>query len=241
MVSGTVTELENTIGYAFQNSELLLRATTHSSYCRESGVSAGEPSNEQMEFLGDAVLGFLVSEALVEQFPDYSEGQLSKRKAHLVSASHLHQVAQRIALGQFLRMGKGEEQSGGRAKKTLLADALEALIAAIDLDGGLESARRFVRQWILGSVDWQQIQVVDHKSELQEFLQGQRAPQPRYVVVREKGPEHHKVFTVRVQVGATRLAQADGDSKKAAQQAAAQIALERLKRNEVGTGNRKTD
>ena len=231
-----VTELEKTIGYTFQNSELLLRAATHRSYCRETSA-AGQPSNEQMEFLGDAILGFLVSEALVEQFPDYSEGQLSKRKAHLVSALHLHEVAQHIALGQFLRLGKGEEQSGGRAKKTLLADALEALVAAIYLDRGLEPARQFVQHWILGSVNWQQIPVADYKSELQEFLQGQGAPQPHYLVVKERGPEHHKIFTVRVLVGTKRLAQADGDSKKAAQQAAAQIALARLRRDTIGAGN----
>ncbi|MBI4465110.1 MAG: ribonuclease III [Acidobacteria bacterium] len=241
MTSGNMTDLENTIGYSFQNPELLLRATTHRSYGRESSVFAGEPPNEQMEFLGDAVLGFLVSEALVEQFPDYSEGPLSKCKAHLVSASYLHQVAQQIALGQFLRLGKGEEQSGGRTKRTLLADALEALVAAIYLDGGLEPTRRFVRHWVLGSLDWQQIQVADYKSELQEFLQGQGAPQPRYLVIRERGPEHHKVFTVRVQVGTKRLAQAEGDNKKAAQQAAAQIALAQLRRDAVGTGNHQTD
>ncbi|MBI3894593.1 MAG: ribonuclease III [Acidobacteria bacterium] len=236
-----MTELENTIGYSFQNPERLLRAITHRSYCRESSATAEESSNEQLEFLGDAILGFLVSEALVEQFPDYTEGELSKRKAHLVSAAHLYPVAQQIALGQFLRLGKGEEQSGGREKRTLLADALEALVAAIYLDSGLEKTRQFVRRWILGSVDWGQIQVVDYKSELQEFLQGQRAPQPRYVVVREKGPEHRKIFTVRVQVGTRRLAEAEGDSKKAAQQAAAQIALAHLRRNAFDTRDHETD
>ncbi|MBI4459502.1 MAG: ribonuclease III [Acidobacteria bacterium] len=232
-------ELEDAIGYSFRTPELLLRAITHRSYLRESRV-AGEASNEQMEFLGDAILGLAISEALLGRFPSYSEGQLSKWKAHLVSASHLHEVALRIGLGPFLRLGRGEERSGGRSKKTLLADAVEALIAAIYLDSGLEAARQFVRRWCLESVDWEQTQVVDFKSELQEFLQGQRAPQPRYVVVREKGPEHHKVFMVRVQVGALRLGQAQGDSKKAAQQAAARIALEQLRRNAVGTGSSQT-
>lgn len=241
MVSGNLAELENTIGYSFQNSKLLLQAVTHSSYCREPAVQPGELFNEQMEFLGDAILGFLVSKALVERFPDDAEGFLSKRKAHLVSEAHLYQVARRIAMGQFLRLGKGEEQTGGRVKKALLADALEALIAAIYLDGGLEPTRRFVHRWILESVDWQQVPSVDYKSELQEFLHEIHSPQPRYIIVREQGPEHHKVFTVQLEVGGTRLAQAEGESKKAAQQAAAQIALARLRSKEVGTRNHKTD
>lgn len=241
IASSSFSELEKTVGYSFENHTLLVRALTHRSHAQESAAPEGKLPNEQMEFLGDAILGFLVSEALVEQFPDYSEGRLSKLKAHLVSAAHLHPVAQKIALGRFLFLGKGEEQSGGRTKKTLLVDALEALVAAIYLDGGVEPAREFVHRSVLESVDWQQIQSVDYKSELQEFLQGKHAPPPRYVVVREQGPEHHKVFTVQIRLGGEPLAQAEGDSKKAAQQAAAQIALAKLKENSFGVRDPETD
>ena len=237
MSAGRLTDLETTVGYCFRNPELLLRALTHRSHAQESPRGEGNLPNEQLEFLGDAILGFLVSEVLVSQFPDYSEGRLSKLKAHLVSATHLHAVAQRIALGRFLRLGKAEEQTGGRAKKTLLVDALEALVAAIYLDGGLDPAREFVQRWILGLVELQQVRTADYKSELQELLQEWHEPQPRYVVVRERGPEHHKVFTVELRVGAEPLAQAEGDSKKSAQQAAAQVALARLREKRIGIRN----
>lgn len=236
----TLADLERVIGVRFRNHELLLRALTHRSYLQE-GSGAGENlPNEQMEFLGDAILGFLVSEALVEQFPAHSEGRLSKLKAYLVSAANLHTIAQRMALGRFLRLGKGEEQSGGRSKKALLVDTLEALVAAVYLDGGVGAAREFVHRWVLEPVDWQRIQTTDYKSELQELLQEWHAPQPRYVVIREEGPEHNKVFTIQIRVGSERLAEAEGESKKAAQQAAAQIALIRLRENPFGIGNRKT-
>ena len=140
------------IGYPFQDRRLLVQSLTHSSRIQEvSGTE--ELSNEQLEFLGDSILGFLVADVLVRRFPDYSEGQLSKLKAYLVSASHLVRAAQRISLGDFLRLGKGEERSGGRQKKAILVDALEALVAAIYLDGGMEPAREFVSRWILDGVD----------------------------------------------------------------------------------------
>ena len=233
-------DLETAIGYSFQNPSRLVRALTHRSHAQEAAATERIAPNEQMEFLGDAILGFLVSEDLVTQFPDWSEGKLSKRKAQLVSAAHLYPVAQRIALGQFLRLGKGEEQSGGRAKKTLLVDALEALVAAIYLDGGMEPARALVRRFVLESINWEQVPTVDYKSELQELLQAKHAPPPRYVVVRERGPEHQKVFTVQIRLRGEELAQADGDSKKAAQQAAAQIALAKLREISLENGNRKT-
>lgn len=233
-------ELEQTIGYSFRNRALLVQALTHRSHAQESAGANGSGPNEQMEFLGDAILGFLVSEALVERLPDCAEGRLSKLKAHLVSSAHLHSVAQAIELGRFLLLGKGEEQSGGRTKKTLQVDALEALVAAVYLDGGLEVVRRFVQRHILDSVHWDQMQPVDYKSELQEFLQGRREPPPRYVVVRERGPEHHKIFTVEIRLRGEELAQAEGDSKKAAQQAAAQLALAKLRENRIGHPDRET-
>jgi len=233
-------DLEGAIGYSFRNRSLLLRALTHRSHAQESPDEGSLP-NEQLEFLGDAILGFLVSEALVERFPNWSEGKLSKLKAHLVSATHLLSAAQRIALGRFLRLGKGEEQSGGRAKKTLLVDALEALVAALYLDDGLDPARAFVRRLLLDSGSWDAARTVDFKSALQELLQSRHVPPPRYVVVGERGPEHHKVFTVQIRLRGEELAQADGDTKKAAQQAAAQIALSRLKEMPIDAGDRKSN
>lgn len=240
MTAAENAELEQAIGYSFRDPALPVRALTHRSRARESSGTNGTFPNEQMEFLGDAVLGFLISEALVERFPECAEGRLSKLKAHLVSTTHLHSVAQNIALGRFLLLGKGEEQSGGRTKKTLLVDALEALMAAIYLDGGLEAIRTFVLRFVLDPIAWDPTQAVDYKSELQEFLQGRRDPPPHYIVVRERGPEHHKIFTVQIRLrGGEELAQADGDSKKAAQQAAAQIALAKLREIPIGQADGK--
>jgi len=239
--SGGLEDLETAIGYCFQNPQLLVQSLTHSSRRQEASRPEEESSNEQMEFLGDSILGFLVSDVLVQRFPGFSEGQLSKLKAHLVSAMHLYPAAQKIALGRFLRLGKGEERSGGRTKKALQVNALEALVAAVYLDGGLEPARSFVKRWILGGMDGEPIQTADYKSELQELLQRWHAPQPRYVVARERGPEHNKVFTVQVRMGSERLAEAEGDSKKAAQQAAAQIALAKLREKQFDNEDRKTN
>jgi ribonuclease-3 len=225
-------ELEDAIGYRFANPEWLLRALTHRSHAEEVASGAGELANEQLEFLGDSILGFLVSEALVNRFPAEREGRLSKLKAHLVSAAHLHPVADRLAIGRHLLLGRGEEQSGGRHKRALLVDTVEALVAALYRDGGIAPARQFVRQWIVDAVDWEQFPVADFKSELQEWLQQRRVSAPQYRVVREKGPEHEKVFTVELRIGGEQMARADGSSKKAAEQAAAQAALSRLRERE---------
>jgi ribonuclease-3 len=233
-------DLEDIIGYRFGNPEWLLQALTHRSHTEEVPVPGGELANEQMEFLGDSILGFLVSEALVDRFPEEREGRLSKLKAHLVSAAHLHPVAERLEIGRFLLLGKGEEQTGGRAKKALLVDTLEALVAALYRDGGMEPARHFVHRWVLDSVDWEQPPTPDHKSALQEWLQERHAAPPRYRVVRERGPEHKKVFTVELRIGGEVVAQAEGESKKAAEQAAAHIAVSRLRENQIAIGNRKS-
>src|SRR2546423_15463572 len=144
--------LETALGHHFQNRELLVRAVTHSSRVHETQAAhtGSEADNEQMEFLGDAVLGFLISESLIKRFPSYPEGRLSKLKAHLVSAAHLYEVAQKMELGQYLILGRGEEMSGGRAKRTLLVDCLEALIAALYFDAGIEATRQFVNRWVIG-------------------------------------------------------------------------------------------
>ena len=230
--------LEQRIQYRFSDAELLRRALVHSSLANEAR-SAGTPltDNEQLEFLGDSVLGFLIAEALVRRFPGQTEGDLSRQKAHLVSAAHLHGVARRLDLGSHLELGRSEEMSGGRAKKALLVDALEAVIAAVYLDGGLESARTFVEEYVLDAplasdedagTDIQPA-ITNFKSALQELAQSRKLPQPRYTIVRERGPEHSKVFTVEVRVGRTWTGQADGRTKKIAAQRAARGVYERLR------------
>ncbi len=222
-------DLEEMLGYRFQRPELLQRALTHRSsvYEKNSQLSA---DNEQLEFLGDAVLGFLVSDMLLERCPDFPEGRLSKLKAHLVSATHLHEVALQIRLGSHLLLGRGEELSGGREKKALLANALEAIIAAVYMDGGMDPARAFVARYIVGAAELHVAgtEVADYKSALQERAQALKLPQPRYVIVEERGPEHAKTFLVEVRVGRDWTSRAEGLSKKSASQKAAQRVLEQL-------------
>jgi len=230
--------LEDRINHHFSDSELLRRALTHSSLANETRIGPSSPQhdNEQLEFLGDSVLGFLIAEALVRRYPEFREGELSRQKAHLVSAAHLHGVARRLDLGVYLELGRSEEMSGGRAKKTLLVDALEAVIAAIYLDGGLVSAQTFICDHVLDapfSGDEEagtdiQPAITNFKSAMQELAQSRKLPQPRYVIVREKGPEHSKIFTVEVRVGKELTGQADGRTKKIAAQRAARGVYERL-------------
>ena len=224
--------LEAALGYEFRSREPLLRALTHKSRAYErstSGVDVAD--NEQLEFLGDAVLGFVVSDLLLCQFPAYHEGQLTKLRAQLVSEAHLHEVAQKLGLGDFLLLGRGEEMSGGRAKKALLANALEAIIAAVYLDGGIEPARSIIQRHVVGESEALDIAIPgvnDYKSTLQHLAQTLRLPQPRYTIVCSNGPEHAKIFTVEARVGSQWVSQADGPSKKAASQRAAQSILRRL-------------
>ena len=223
--------LEKILGYAFQDDDLLRRALTHKSRVYERGANEALTDNEQFEFLGDSILGFIVSENLVARFPDYEEGQLSKLKAHLVSSSHLFEVAHSLGIGEYLILGRGEELSGGREKKALLANAVEALIAAVYLDGGIQPARAFVVQHILGEFHSPadgQVPVTDYKSALQETAQALKLPQPRYTILEERGPEHAKTFLVEVRVGREWVSQAEGLSKKSAGQKAAQQILQQL-------------
>jgi ribonuclease-3 len=233
-------ELEAKLGYSFVDDELLQRALTHRSYAKGAKGSGGNQtgaasnaSNELLEYLGDAVLGLLVSEFLVQAYPEASEGELSKRRSQLVSATHLHHAAERLGLGKYLLLGRGEERAGGRAKKTLLADTMEALLAAVYLDSGLEKARKAVGRWVLDAVDGEDLLTTDYKTALQELLQQRKLQAPRYVVSRERGPEHRKVFTVRALVAGESIAEGEGNSKKSAEQAAARIALEELTRQAV--------
>lgn len=236
-MSAEPAELESRLNYRFRNSELLRRALMHSSLANELRASGADATdNEQLEFLGDSVLGFLVAEALVRRFPAAREGELSRQKAHLVSAAHLHGVARRLDVGSFLQLGRSEEMSGGRSKKTLLVDGLEAIMAAIFLDGGMEAASDFVSNHVLDApfagdeeagTDIQPA-ITNFKSALQELAQSRNLPQPRYSVVREKGPEHSKTFTVEVRVGKGCNGQAEGRTKKVAAQRAARTVYERL-------------
>jgi len=229
--------LEAKINHRFSDPDRLRRALTHSSHANEARSGPGSPrcDNEQLEFLGDSILGFLISESLVARFPDYQEGDLSRLKAHLVSAVHLYGVARRLELGEYLELGRSEEMSGGRTKKTLLVDALEAVIAAIYLDGGIETVRRFVETNVLDApaeVEGEGAGVPavlsNYKSALQELAQSRKLPHPRYVILREQGPEHAKTFTVEARVGPGWAAQGEGRTKKLAAQRAARTVYERL-------------
>jgi ribonuclease-3 len=212
---------------------LLIRALTHrSSVSDKATVIPDSSDNEQFEFLGDAVLGFVVSEALLQRFPQAREGQLSKWKSHLVSAVYLHQCALGIRLGDHLVLGKGEERNGGRERKTLLANAFEALIAAIHLDGGLAPSKAFIERFVLSglaNLDNDGIELLNHKSVLQERTQAMGLPAPRYSTVASEGPQHAKIFTVEARIGERLISRANGSSKKVASQHAAELMIEQLK------------
>lgn len=223
--------LEATLGHHFRHPEWLERALTHSSRRQELAATHGADDNEKLEFLGDAVLNLVVGEHLVAAFPHWSEGQLSKGRARLVNAKSIHAAARRLGLGQFLRLGRGEEKTGGREKPAVLADAYEAVVGAIYLDAGLEAAGSFVRRSLLDEAlraEAHRLGQPDHKSGLQELLQGRGLSPALYRVVGEEGPDHRKTFLVEVRVEGQALASAVGANKKEAEQAAARLALERL-------------
>jgi ribonuclease-3 len=232
IMSVDLQELEKALGHTFANKELLERALTHKSRIYEKSVDGQNAAdNEQLEFLGDAILGFVVSECLVRRYATYPEGRLSKLKAHLVSAARLHEVAKELNLGDYLILGRGEEMSGGREKKALLSDAVEALIAAMYRDAGMEVVREFIESQVVGVFDVLEDgpdSVTDYKSALQEMAQALRLPPPRYVIIAEDGPEHSKTFTVEVRLGKEWISQAQGMSKKSAGQRAAQQILQQL-------------
>ena len=228
--------LELRLKHRFANAELLQRALTHSSLASETRSGTEVIDNEQLEFLGDSVLGLVVSDVLFRRFPSYKEGELSTLKAGLVSAAHLHGVARRLELGDFLELGRGEEMSGGRNKKTLLVDALEAIIAAIYLDGGLERASSFIVEQVMdGQMVFDreagtdiQPAVTYFKDALRDLARLRKLPEPRYATIQEQGPEHSKTFTIEVRVGKEWSGQADGRTKKTAAQRAARGVYERL-------------
>jgi ribonuclease III len=219
-------KLEVRINHDFKNRALLFRALTHSSYANENPVGRGD--NEQLEFLGDSIIGFVISECLLSRHPHLTEGQLSKRKAHLVSSSSLFRVASRLELGRFLNLGKGEEKTGGRLKRALLVDACEALAAAIYLDGGLEAARKFVLTQFaedLHEIVAGRFASSDYKSRLQEKLQSLHRARAEYSVINEIGPDHRKRFSVRLTIAGEPTSEGQGETKKSAEQEAARLAL----------------
>lgn len=236
--------LEERLGHKFSNRELLERALTHSSAvlgirgasAETAGNFAPCSDNERLEFLGDAVLELLASEYLLAAFPDWSEGQLSKSRARIVNASSLESAARRLRLGEHLRLGRGEEKTGGREKQTLLADAFEAVVAAVYLDGGLSAARDLLHRILFEQAVEQRgerISESDRKSALQEFLQGRGQPPAEYRLAGESGPDHQKIFQIEVWISGECLARGEGSTKKEAEQHAARSALEQLERTEV--------
>lgn len=215
--------LEKQIGYAFKNKKYLDTAMTHSSYANE--VKKNSVSNERQEFLGDAVLSIIVSDYLFNTFR-LPEGELTKLRAAVVCEKSLCEFAQQISLGDFLRLGKGEEMMGGRIRPSILADAFEALIAALYLDGGMEPAKKFVLGFVTDVIEnKQELSFHDYKTMLQEIIQKNPEEQLGYVLVEESGPDHDKQFVVEVHLNSNVLSRGTGASKKAAEQAAAKEAL----------------
>jgi ribonuclease III len=221
----SLADLQTSLEYEFNDVQLLNQALTHSSHAHEQNLSH---DNEQLEFLGDSIVGFLISDFLFRAHPSLNEGQLSKLKGFFVSSANLVKYAEQLELGQYLQLGRGEEKTGGRSKQALLVDAFEAIIGAIYLDGGIENAGRVMRRFFESQIedvgDTTQ-QVPDFKTALQELLQSRQLGRAEYQVSSESGPDHQKLFTVEVIVNGEPVARGLGLTKKAAEQAAARQAL----------------
>jgi len=227
-VAADIEQLEERLGYSFASRELLEQALTHRSFGHENPDRGGK-DYERLEFLGDAVLDLVIGHVLFERFPSLREGDLSMRRAEIVSEGGLAEVARRLELGRWLYLGRGEEQTGGRDKSSILADSCEAVFAAIYLDGGFAAAERAARA--LFDVDAERPAepgFVDYKTRLQELIQAEYREPPRYSVEGEEGPDHAKSFEVAVSVQGRELGRATGRSKKTAEQQAAKNALEAL-------------
>ena len=221
-----LTEFQKKLGYTFQNQALLVNALTHSSYANEHRRE-GMTSNERLEFLGDAILGLVVAEHLYKTHPDKPEGELTKLRAELVCETSLAEVASRLELGKVLRLGHGESHGGGSHRPSMLADAVEAVLAASYLDGGMEVPKKIISQFILergGPVSGNQ----DYKTRFQELVQRNRDQSISYALIDESGPDHLKSFTVEVSLNGTVVGQGSGSSKKRAEQDAAHAAIQAL-------------
>jgi ribonuclease-3 len=230
-------DLEVELGHRFHKRELLQQALTHSSILPELEANAGQSDNEKLEFLGDAVLGLIASEYLVERFPEWSEGQLSKSRAQLVRQDSLQAAARRLNIGDYLRLGRGEEETHGREKPAVLADAFEAVVAALFLDAGLDVTRGFLCRALFDPALAQgaeRLRQPDHKSGLQEFLQAHGRVPATYRVASESGPDHQKRFVIEVWIDGQPVGRAEGTSKKEAEQSAARQAMERLSNADPG-------
>ena len=231
MTSAPISGLEKTLAYVFHNKGFLRESLRHSSFVNEQ-LRADLRDNERLEFLGDAVINLIVGHLLMRRFPDLNEGELSRMRAHLVNETQLAAIAQDMDLGAYLKLGKGEVLSEGQNKPSILADALEALIAAVYLDGGFDAAFRMVDTWFSDRLEpnGSTIKNHDYKSQLQELIQTTRMQLPIYRVTREEGPDHDKTFRVLLKSGTLRT-EGIGKSKKAAEQDAAGKALELLKKS----------
>ena len=222
-----IKDLEEAIGYRFQNITLLQNALTHSSYANERWHDS-LMSNERLEFLGDSILGMVVAEYLYRNFPDRPEGELTRMRADMVCEKTLAAVANRIDLGKHLLLGNGEEQGGGRSRNSILADAVESVIAASFLDGGMGAAQQFIQKFILVEVPVTKLHNADYKTALQELVQQKKNQVLSYTLVGESGPDHDKRFAVEVKLNGSVVGIGSGSSKKRAEQDAARAAIEAL-------------
>lgn len=220
-----MTELEDNIGYHFKNQSILKTALTHSSYANETKCTGG--SNERLEFLGDSVLGFVVADHLYRNFPNLPEGELTKKRAALVCEKACCGFSRQLNVGKFLQLSHGEQNSGGRTRSSILADAFEAIIAAIYLDGGMEEARSFILRFVLPLMQNAKPKTFkDYKTALQEIIQKNPEEKLEYVLTGESGPDHDKHFTVEVHLNSNIIGKGGGRSKKEAEQQAAREAME---------------
>ena len=219
--------LETKLGYQFQNPKLLDHALTHSSYANEHHLGSIS-SNERLEFLGDSVLGMIVADHLYRTFPDLPEGDLTRIRANLVCEGSLVLVAKEWDLGRYLKLGKGKNACGGRSRPSILADAVEAVLAAVFLDGGLEHDRDIIQRFLLDRMEQVNRASRDHKTYLQELVQRKSGQVLSYELIGESGPDHNKTFQMQVLLNGQPIGQGTGHSKKEAEQAAANAAIERL-------------
>ena len=228
-----IKDMEAAIGYTFKNITLLQNALSHSSYANERWHDSLK-SNERLEFLGDSILGMVTAEYLYRNFPDRPEGDLTRMRADMVCERALAVVAERIGLGQHLLLGHGEEAGGGRSRDSILADAVESVIAACFLDGGMDAARKFVDTFVLTEVPVKKLRNADYKTALQELVQQKKNQVLSYALVAESGPDHDKHFTVEVSLNGKVVGTGDGSSKKRAEQDAARAAIEALFPDAIG-------
>ena len=227
MKGGFVTEeLEKKLGYSFRDKTLLETALSHSSYANEN-KALGLDSNERLEFLGDSVLGQIVATYLYLRYPKMPEGQMTRLRADLVCETSLHEVAQKLELGRYIKLGRGEEHTGGRERESILADAVEAVIAAMYLDGGIDVSKHFIDTYILAGFEAEETHsVTDYKTALQERVQRRAGQVLNYELVAQSGPDHRKTFTMRVTLNGKPIGEGNGRTKKEAEQNAAKSGLE---------------